>query len=227
MLGSACLRPLGDRGTGERGVGDRRMGWRGYRGTGNLAVSKHFPSSWVSYLNISLYLLAAFGSKNMSVKHGEKDNQWQPPPQKKEINALSIMSVACLCPCLRVTESMGGAGGAGGTGGSGKAWMLQVEPRLQPLGSTGIIISTLEFPLALHMLVTCYRKCGLLFHPVCVCACVLHMWRQCRNTELGCLKPHHNSNCEAQIDCSVATETITHACDGWECVLYTMRTRTS
>lgn len=49
--------------------------------------------------------------------------------------------------------------------------MLQVEPRLQRLGSTGIIISTLEFPLALHMLVTCYRKCGLLFHPVCARVC--------------------------------------------------------
>ncbi len=79
-------------------------------------------------------------------------------------------------------------------------------------------------PLGRFILVAHYSKCGLLFHHVCVCVwgetphiltvlwCIRHgAGARCsqsqhfseRNRELSHMQPHHKSNCNSQINCSV------------------------
>lgn len=94
-------------------------------------------------------------------------------------------------------------------------------------------------PLALYILVAHYGKCGLLFHCACVrvwgnathsdCAVVYTARRRCsqsqhfreRNRELSHMQPHHKSNCNSQINCSVtqqgAPASLSHT-PLWACV---------
>lgn len=52
----------------------------------------------------------------------------------------------------------------------------------------------------------CSREC--VWVCACVCAQRLRLWRRrfYRNTELSHLQPHHKSNCNSQINCSVSIE---------------------